>query len=130
VRPQHSAARLADYISEIAASGLPGLRGLSPDAATGEHGDKPSRSAAVPCIDALERMHISEPLSAWAPTPNPLAKLATGPKHHLADPALAAALLRLDADGLRHGSRPAAPTASPSCPPRSSRPDRRMRHQP
>ena len=159
----HSAARLADYISEIAASGLPGLRGLSPDAAaeslagyidriidrdfpdagmslrnpeglrrwmaayaaatattasyerirdaaTGGHGDKPSRSATAPYIDALERMHISEPLTAWAPTPNPLAKLATGPKHHLADPALAVALLGLDADGLRRGSGPAAPT--------------------
>lgn len=160
----HSAARLADYVSEIAASGLPGLRGLSPDAASeslagyidriidrdfpvagmslrnpealrrwmtayaaatattapyerirdaaaGGHGEGPSRSTAAPWIDALERMHISEPLSAWAPTSNLLAKLATGPKHHLADPALAVALLGLDAEGLRHGSSPAAPTA-------------------
>ena len=77
------------------------------DAATGGHGSRPSRSAAAPYIDALERMHISEPLSAWAPTPNLVAKLSTGPKHHLADPALAVALLGLDADGLRRGSGPA-----------------------
>lgn len=151
-----SQARLADYISEIAASGLPGLRGLSldaaseslagyvdriidrdfpdagmslrnpealrrwmtayaaatattasyeriRDAATSSHGDKPSRSATAPYIDELERMHVLEPLSAWSPTPNPLAKLTTGPKHHLVDPALAVALLGLDVDSLRLG---------------------------
>ncbi|WP_420621799.1 ATP-binding protein [Candidatus Poriferisodalis sp.] len=81
------------------------------DAATGGHGDKPSRSATAPYIDALERMHVLEPLTAWAPTPNRLAKLATGPKHHLVDPALAVALLGLDADGLQQGKEPAS-TAS------------------
>ena len=54
------------------------------DAATGGHGDKPSRSATVLYIDALE------PLPGWQPTPNPLAKLTSGPKHHLVDSALAA----------------------------------------
>ena len=155
----HSDAQLADYVAEIAASGLPGLRGLSADAssealagyidriidrdfpdagmslrnpealrrwmtayaaatattasyerirdaATGGHGDKPSRSATAPHIDALERMHILEPLTAWSPSRNPLAKLTSGPKHHLADPALAVALLGLDASGLQQGAGP------------------------
>ena len=152
-------ARLAHYIEEITASGLPGLRGLPPaacsealhgytdriidrdvaeaghnlrnpaalrrwltayaaatattasyerirDAATGGHGDKPSRSATTPYIDTLERLHILEPLPGWSPTRNPLAKLTSSPKHHLVDPALAAALLGIDAAALLRGERP------------------------
>ncbi len=152
-------ARLADYVEEITASGLPGLRGLSAgarsealggyidriidrdfpeaghtlrnpsalrrwlaayaaatattasyerirDAATGGHGDKPSRTATAPYIDTLERLHILEPLPGWSPTRNPLAKLTSGPKHHLVDPALAAALLGIDAAALLRGEPP------------------------
>lgn len=75
----------------------------------------PSRSVAAAYIDALERMHISEPLLAWTPTPNPLAKPTTGPKHHLADPALTVALPGFDTDGLRHGSGP-VPVTVDQCP--------------
>ena len=152
-------ARLSDYVAEIAAGGFPGLRGLSPtaasealhsyvdriidrdvpeaghdvrnpsalrrwltayaaatsttasyerirDAATGGHGDKPSRTATTPYIDALERLHILEPLPGWSPTRNPMAKLTSGPKHHLVDPALAVALVGTDAAALLRGEPP------------------------
>ena len=155
-------ARLADYVEEITASGLPGLREFSPstrsealggyidriidrdfpeaghdlrnpsalrrwltayaastattasyerirDAATGGHGDKPSRSSTAPYIDTLERLHILEPLPGWSPTRNPLAKLTSGPKHHLVDPALAATLMGADAAALLRGERPDQP---------------------
>ena len=83
------------------------------DAATGGHGDKPSRSAAAPYIDTLERMHILEPLPGWKPTRNPLAKLTGGPKHHLVDPAIATALLGIDGGALLRGERPDTPDLSP-----------------
>ncbi len=73
------------------------------DAATSGQGDKPSRKAATPYLDTLERLYIVDPLVAWAPTRNQLARLTTGPKHFMADPALAAQLLRVDADMLLDG---------------------------
>ncbi|TAK51160.1 MAG: ATP-binding protein [Gammaproteobacteria bacterium] len=73
------------------------------DAATGGQQDKPSRSATQPWRDVLERMWILDPLPAWLPTQNYLNRLAQLPKHHLADPALAAAVLGFDANALLQG---------------------------
>lgn len=73
------------------------------DAATGGEQDKPSRSTTQPWRDALERLWILDPVPAWLPTQNYLNRLAQVPKHHLADPALAAAILGLDADALLKG---------------------------
>ena len=56
----------------------------------------------------LERLWILDPVAAWLPTRNRLARLSSPPKHHLADPALAARLLGVDADALLH-ARPAGP---------------------
>ena len=75
------------------------------DAATGGHGNKPSRSTTTPYIDALERLHILEPIPGWRPARNTLAKLTSGPKHHLVDPALAAALLGIQMASLLRGER-------------------------
>jgi predicted AAA+ superfamily ATPase len=66
------------------------------DAATSGHGDKPSRATTQPYRDILERLWILDPV----PAP---------PKHHLADPALAARLLGADATTLLHPSRGASP---------------------
>jgi hypothetical protein len=63
------------------------------DAATGGEGDKPAKTTTIPYRDVLERLWIVDPIPAWAPTRNPIARLALAPKHHLADPALAARLL-------------------------------------
>jgi hypothetical protein len=72
------------------------------DAATSGHGEKPSRTTAQPYRDVLERLWILDPVPAWLPTRSRLRRLAAPPKHHLADPALAARLLGVDADTLLH----------------------------
>jgi predicted AAA+ superfamily ATPase len=73
------------------------------DAATAGHREKPAKTTTMPYRDVLERLWIVEPLPAWLPTRNRLTRLSHAPKHHLADPALAARLLGLDAVGLLGG---------------------------
>jgi uncharacterized protein len=147
--------RLENYVSEILASGFPGIRGLSErlaraqldgyinriidrdfdelgrkvrrpatlrswmqayaaatatttsyekirDAATSGHSAKPSRATTQPYRDVLERLWVLDPVPAWLPTRSRLARLSAPPKHHLADPALAARLLGVDAATLLH----------------------------
>ncbi|MGD1058320.1 MAG: DUF4143 domain-containing protein [Solirubrobacteraceae bacterium] len=79
------------------------------DAATSGHGEKPARATTQPYRDVLERLWILDPVPAWLPTRSRLARLAAPPKHHLADPALAARLLGVDASALLH----AQPTGPP-----------------
>jgi len=76
------------------------------DAATPGEGDKPARSTTTPWTDALERTWISDPVEPWLPGLNHLGRLGSTAKHHLADPALACALLRLDEDALLAGRHP------------------------
>lgn len=78
------------------------------DAATSGQGEKPSKATTQPYRDLLERLWILDPVPAWLPTRNRLTRLASPPKHHLADPALAARLLGLDAEMLL-SARPAGP---------------------
>jgi predicted AAA+ superfamily ATPase len=73
------------------------------DAATSGDGEKPARTTVVPYIDILQRLWIVEPVPAWFPTRNAIRRLAGPPKHHVADPALAARLLGVGADGLLAG---------------------------
>lgn len=75
------------------------------DAATGGEREKPARTTVAPYRDVLERLWILDPLPAWLPTPNHIARLAAAPKHHLVDPALAARLLGADVDALIEGRR-------------------------
>ena len=49
-----------------------------------------------------------EPLDAWAPSNNHLARLTAAPKHHLADPALAARLVGATSHSLLAGDGPTA----------------------
>jgi predicted AAA+ superfamily ATPase len=60
------------------------------DAATSGNGEKPNRATTQPYCDILERLWILDPVPAWLPTRSRLARLSAPPKHHLADPALAA----------------------------------------
>lgn len=76
------------------------------DAATAGHREKPAKTTTMPYRDVLERLWIVEPLPAWLPTRNRLTRLSQAPKHHLADPALAARLLGLDAGSLMTGGGP------------------------
>ena len=74
------------------------------DAATSDLGEKPARTTTQPYRDVLERLYLLDPVPAWLPTRNRIARLALPPKHHLADPALAAALLGVDAAALLYGT--------------------------
>jgi hypothetical protein len=73
------------------------------DAATAEHGEKPARTTTRPYHDVLQRLWIVETVPAWLPTGNRIARLSAPPKHQLVDPALAARLLGIGADGLLTG---------------------------
>jgi predicted AAA+ superfamily ATPase len=81
------------------------------DAATSGVGNKPSKTTTQPYREVLERLWIVEAVPAWLPSRNHLNRLAQPPKHHLADPALAARLLGLDAEALLSGQEggPALP---------------------
>ncbi len=147
---------LSDYVEEIVASGLPGLRRLSGrarrfqldsylhnavdrdvpeqglavrkpeallawlrayaaatsttasyaqilDAATPGQGDKPARATSIAYRDVLTGLWLLDPVPAWAPTGSMLTRLGQSPKHHLADPALAARLLGLGSESLLDG---------------------------
>lgn len=72
-------------------------------AAAGE-GEVPARGTTIAYRRALENMWLLDPLPGWLPTRNHLSRLATPPKHHLADPALAARLLRIDSRDLLAGA--------------------------
>lgn len=82
------------------------------DAATAGVSDKPARSTTVTYRDVLTQLWLLDPVPAWGPAGNPLARLAQTPKHHLADPALAARLLGLSVDALLNGDgKPIGPQA-------------------
>jgi len=83
------------------------------DAATGGEGVKPSKGATAPYRDVLERLWIVDPVPAWAPSRNPLARLTHPSKHHLADPALAARLLGATAETLLGGESAQKPGKGP-----------------
>ena len=70
------------------------------DAAPAGDSDKPAKTTTVAYRDVLSQLWLLEPVDAWLPTRNQLSRLASAPKHHLADPALAAALLGADTTAL------------------------------
>ncbi len=78
------------------------------DAATSGESDKPAKTTTQPYRDTLERLWIIDPVPAWQPVRNPVSRLTQPPKHHLADPALAARLLGADVDALLD-ARPLGP---------------------
>ncbi len=74
------------------------------DAASAGESDKPAKTTTIPYRDALEGLWMIEEIPAWLPTRNHLRRLAAAPKHQMADPAIAARLLGVDADALLDGS--------------------------
>lgn len=154
---------LMDYLEEVVASGLPGIRPLPararraalggyldrvverdfpqqglrvrrPDAlrawlaayaratsstasyttlvaaAASSEGDHPTRGTTYGYRDVLTQLWLLDPVPAWVPV-RPVfpagarTKLGSAPKHHLADPALAASLLGLDAAAVLRSGR-------------------------
>ncbi|GAB04676.1 hypothetical protein GOAMR_20_02260 [Gordonia amarae NBRC 15530] len=70
------------------------------DAATVGDADKPSRPTTIAYRDVLTQLWLLDPVEAWRPFGFNLGRLGKVPKHHLADPALAARLMDLDESAL------------------------------
>lgn len=81
------------------------------DAASAGHDHKPSKTAMRAYRDALTRVWMLDEVPAWIPSNNRLRELGQAPKHQLADPAIAAQLLGVQAATLLTGqsSGPAVP---------------------
>lgn len=73
------------------------------DAATPGQADKPARQTVASYREHLTRVFVLDPVPAWIPTFSPLKRLTRSPKHHLVDPALAARLVGVGAEGLLCG---------------------------
>ena len=73
------------------------------DAATAGEPEKPARATVDGYREHLARVFVLDPLPAWIPAFNPLKRRTKTPKHHLVDPALAARLVGVSADGLLQG---------------------------
>jgi predicted AAA+ superfamily ATPase len=76
-------------------------------AATAGEKTPPAKTTVIPYIDVLERLFILDPLPGWRPRTH-LRELGEAPKHHLADPALAATLVNATRDALLAGESPGA----------------------
>jgi uncharacterized protein len=74
------------------------------DAATPGDSAKPAAETTAKYRDALLRLWLLDPVPGWIPGLNELGRLASSPKHHLADPALAARLLGFSAEALLDSS--------------------------
>ena len=79
------------------------------DASTAGHGDKPAKTTTIAYRETLDRMWLLDTVPAWTGTRSHLASLGQAPKHHLADPALAARLLGVGAGALLDSPNPDSP---------------------
>lgn len=70
------------------------------DATTGGDGAQPAKTTTIAYRDRLTSIWLLDPVPGWLPANNSLRRLQQAPKHHLADPALAARLLNLSATTL------------------------------
>lgn len=73
------------------------------DLATSGDGSTPAKTTMLRYRDALERLFIADPVSAWKPGGTALSRLGEAPKIHLVDPALSAHLLGIDERALLDG---------------------------
>ena len=74
------------------------------NAATPGESNKPAKSTTAAYRDVLSQIWLLEPIAGWLPTRNSFVRLAQAPKHHLADPALAARLLGASETSLLMGN--------------------------
>lgn len=70
------------------------------DAATPGESDKPAKTTTAAYRDVLSQLWLLDPLPSWNPSRGSFTRLGAAPKHHLADPALAARLLGADTPAL------------------------------
>lgn len=73
------------------------------DAATSGEGQTATKPTIQTYREVLERLYLLDPVPGWTPSRSHLARLVQAPRHHLADPALAARLLGADEGALLAG---------------------------
>jgi predicted AAA+ superfamily ATPase len=66
----------------------------------------PAKTTTLPYIELLTSLRILDPVPGWTSTLNHLRDLTQAPKHYLADPALAARLVKRNAVQLLSGDMP------------------------
>jgi len=71
-------------------------------------GSRPAKTTTIPYRDVLTRLRILDVVRPWIPINNHLSQVGMSPKHNLADPALAARLVGLEADALLDDEGPDA----------------------
>lgn len=76
------------------------------DASTAGQSNKPAKTTTIAYRETLERLWLLDELPAWTGSRSPFASLGQAPKHHLADPALAAQLLGVGAGALLDAPTP------------------------
>ncbi len=81
------------------------------EAAAAGEGRAPAKTTVLSYRDALERLFILDPVPPWTPSGRPIARLSRPPKHHLADPALAARLVGATRRSLLLGEPAGPPSA-------------------
>ena len=70
------------------------------DATTGGQTEQPNQKTTLAYREHLAKIWLLDPVPGWVPENNELKRLQQGPKHHLADPALAARLLGITPSAL------------------------------
>ncbi|MSW78903.1 MAG: AAA family ATPase, partial [Actinobacteria bacterium] len=75
------------------------------DSATAGLDNKPAKTTTSNYTELLTQLRILDPLEAWLPGRNHFTRLASSPKHHIADPALAVRLLQRNKTHLLRGDR-------------------------
>ncbi|GAA3350840.1 DUF4143 domain-containing protein [Amorphoplanes nipponensis] len=83
------------------------------DAATPGETNKPAKTTTTAYRDVLSQLWLLDPVPGWLPSRSAFSRLGAAPKHHLADPALAARLLGVDVPALLDDSAPNAPVRRP-----------------
>jgi predicted AAA+ superfamily ATPase len=108
--PEPRAASLRGWLQAYAAAtGSTASYEAIRDAATAGTAEPPAKSTAIRYRDWLSALWLLDPVPAWRAPGSPLRRLTAGPKHHLADPGLAAHALDVDADDLLDGAGRVAP---------------------
>jgi len=74
------------------------------DAATPGATNKPAASTTLAYREILASLWLTDPVPAWSPSVSQFGDLGKSPKHFLADPALAARLMRLTEEQLLRGT--------------------------
>lgn len=105
-RPQTLRAWLAAYAA--ATSTTASYNALLAAATPGES-DKPAKTTTIAYRDVLSQLWLLDPVPGWVPGRGRFTQLAQAPKHHLADPALAASLLGINARALLSGDATTPP---------------------